>query len=451
MAGPEDRALHRGLGPLEAVTLVVGGTIGASIFLVPTAVANEVQAPGLALLTWGLTGVLALCGALSFAELAGAIPETGGTYQFLKRAYPGTPVAFLFGWMMFFAYAAGATAVTTTMGAQYAGHFLSRWIPFDDAVNRALTVAIILTFTFINCLGVRQGGRTQNVLTFLKVGGLVAVTAACLLLGDGDWARLGPLLPPDRDGRAMAGAVGTAMILTIFSYSGWYFITHVAGEVRDPARNLPRAIFGGMGILITLYLAVNAAYLYVLPFDAIRTSERVAADAMQAVVGPGGADLIAAVVFLSALGAANAQMLNYPRIAFSLARDGLFFNRLATVHPARRTPMAAIVVFGLIACTFAVAGTYQQILTSVGFVGQLFMALTVLGLLVLRRREPGLPRPFRVPGYPLVPLVYVAILTWYLANLLVNRLGPSLIGIGIVLAGLPFYLYWSRRPARVPA
>ncbi len=439
--------LRRGLGPLEALTLVVGGTIGASIFLVPTAVANEVQAPGLALVTWGLTGLLALCGALSFAELAAAIPETGGTYQFLKRAYPGTPVAFLFGWMMFFAYAAGATAVTTTMGAQYAGHLLGRWVPYGEGTNRAMTVGIILTFTLINCLGVREGGRVQNLLTFLKVGGLLAVMAACFLFGDGDLARLGPLLPPDRPAGTMIASVGTAMILTIFSYSGWYFITHVAGEVRDPARNLPRAIFGGMLVLIGLYLTVNAAYLYVLPFEAIRSSGRVAADAMRAAIGPLGADVLAVVVVLSALGAANAQMLNYPRITFSLARDGLFFDRLAMIHPGRGTPVAAILVFGLVASTFAVAGTYQQILTSVGFVGQLFMALTVLGLVVLRRREPHLPRPFRVPGYPVVPLLYVAILAWYLANLLMNRLLPSLIGIGIVLAGVPFYLYWSRRKA----
>jgi APA family basic amino acid/polyamine antiporter len=235
------------------------------------------------------------------------------------------------------------------------------------------------------------------------------------------------------------------MILTIFSYSGWYFLTHVAGEVREPAKTLPRAIFGGMGILIALYLAVNAAYLYVLPFEAVRASSRVAADAMRAAVGPAGADILAGVVFLSALGAANAQLLNYPRITFSLARDGLFFERLAVVHPARKTPMAAIVVFALIACAFAAAGTYQQILTSVGFVGQLFMGLTVVGLLVLRRREPDLPRPFRVPGYPIVPLLYVAILLWYLANLLVNRLAPSLVGIGIVLAGVPFYRHWTRR------
>ena len=441
----EQPALTRGLGPVEAMALVVGGTIGASIFLVPSAIAREVGSPGLELTTWLVTGLLALCGALSFAELAGAIPETGGTYQFLKRAYPGTPIAFLFGWMMFFAYAAGATAVTSSLAALYAGQFIPGLAEAGPWATRVLTVVIIMTFAIINALGVTAGGRTQNILTLLKVGGLLTVVGACFLLGNGSVANFLPVLPADKSSAEMVSSVGTAMILTIFSYSGWYFITHVAGEVREPAKNLPRAIVGGMVLLIALYLSINAAYLYVLPFDQLKASPRVAADAMQTVLGPTGATVMAVVVFLSGIGGANAQLLNYPRVTFSLAQDGLFFSRLARVHPTRRTPATAILVFGVIASGFALAGTYQEILTYVGFVGQLFMLLTVLGLMVLRRREPNLPRPFKVPGYPVVPLVYIAILVWYLGNLLVARLESSLVGIGIVAAGLPFYWYWSRK------
>jgi APA family basic amino acid/polyamine antiporter len=443
----EASGLERGLGPLEATTLVVGGTIGASIFLVPSAIATEVGSPGLALATWGLTGLLALCGALSFAELAGAIPETGGTYQFLKRAYPNTPIAFLFGWMMFFAYAAGASAVVATMAAQYAGHFLNQVMDYGPGASRTVAVLIIVTLAAVNCLGVRQGGRAQNVLTALKLAGMLAIVAIGFLLG-GKGSPLEPMLPTGKTGPEMVSSVGTAMVLSIFSYSGWYFVTHVAGEVREPAKNLPRAIFVGMAIVIAVYLGVNAAYLFALPFDQLKTSPRVAADAMTAVVGPRGGDLIAIVVLLSALGSANAQLLNYPRITFSLAQDGYFFDRLAQVHPTRRTPVAAIVVFALVASIFAVVGSYQQILSSVGFVSQLFMVLTVVGLIVLRRREPMLPRPFRVPGYPVVPALYVVILVWYLGNLLVTRLEPTLIGVGIVLAGLPFYWYWRRRGVR---
>ena len=449
MSSSSGGGLKRGLGPVEAITLVVGGTIGASIFIVPSAIAREVGSPGLELAAWLLTGLMALCGALSFAELAGAIPETGGTYQFLKRAYPGTPIAFLFGWMMFFAYAASATAVTTSLAVENAGHFIGKFTAFTPALSRTLTVVIILAFALINCVGVREGGKTQNVLTVLKVGGIVGVIVACFASGKGSTANFSPMLPAGRTGGEMAGSLGTAMILTVFSYSGWYFITHVAGEVREPQKTLPRAIFAGMGILIALYIAINAAYLYVLPFETLRDSPRVAAEAMQVVFGPRGADVISAVAFLSAIGAVNAQLLNYPRIPFSLASDGIFFRRLATVHPRRGTPVNAILVFAAIASAFGATGTYQDNLTYVGFVGQLFMALTVFGLIVLRRREPNLTRPFRVPGYPVVPLLYVAILVWYLTNLLINRLGYSLVGIGIVLAGLPFYSYWTRRRAPV--
>lgn len=443
--------LKRGLGLLEAVTLVVGGTIGASIFLVPSVVAREVGSPGLALAVWLFTGLMALCGALSFAELAGAIPETGGTYQFLKRAYPGTPIAFLFGWMMFFSYAASATAVTTSLAVANAGHFIGKYTTFTPLMSRTVTVALIVVFTLVNCIGVRESGKTQNILTLLKVGGIITVIGACFFIGHGHPDAFSPLLPANKSLAQTSGSFGTAMILTVFSYSGWYFITHVAGEVRDPEKNLPRAIYGGMGILILLYVAVNAAYIYVLPFETLQSSPRVAATAMDAVFGPLGADLISAIAFLSAIGAVNAQLLNYPRIPFSLASDGVFFKKLATVHPTRRTPVNAIAVFAVIACAFAITGTYQDNLTYVGFVGQLFMALTVLGLIILRKREPNLPRPFRVPLYPLVPLLYIAILTWYLGNLLVNKFLYSLVGIAVVIAGLPFYVYWTRRNARVAA
>ena len=451
MADAAEPGLKRGLGPVEAISLVVGGTIGASIFIVPSAVAREVGSPGLALFAWLLTGCVALCGALSFAELAGAIPETGGTYQFLKRAYPGTPIAFFFGWMMFFAYAASATAVTTSLAVANAGHFIAKYTEFTPLMSRLLTVAAILTFTAVNCVGVRQSGKTQNVLTVLKVSGIIGVIAVCFVLGNGSLAHFKPLLPADRSVVESSASLGTAMILTIFSYSGWYFITHVAGEVREPEKNLPRAIFFGMGILIALYLAINAAYVYVLPFDELKRSTLPAADAMRAVLGPVGADIISAVAFLSAIGAMNAQLLNYPRIAFSLASDGVFFSALARVHPEWRTPANAIAVFALIACVFAMTGTYQDNLAYVGFVGQVFMALTVFGVIVLRKREPTLHRPFKVPGYPFVPLLYVAILTWYLGNLLVTRTRYSLVGIAIVAAGWPFYAYWTRRLKRSPA
>jgi APA family basic amino acid/polyamine antiporter len=429
---------------IEATALVIGGTIGVSIFVVPAGVANEVGAPGLALATWAVTGLMAICGALAFAELAAAIPETGGTYVFLKRAYPRTPVAFLFGWMLFFTHSTGSMAVVASLGALYAGHFVGKVAPFGPIATKVVAITLIAGLTTLNGLGVRTGARVQNILSVLKVGLLALVVAACFFAPAGDPARFGPFLPAGRSAGTIAGSMATAMILSIFSYNGWLFVTHVAGEVKDPARTLPRAIVIAMLIVLVSYLAVNAALLYVLPFDQLRTSPRVAADAMAVALGPRAADLTALVILLSAVSVLNAQLLNYPRVAFAMARDGHFFPRLARVDPRRHTPLPAIVVMGLLASLFAASGSYSQILTYVSFCFQTFMALTVAGLLVLRIREPSLVRPYRVTGYPVTPLLYLAILVWYLATVLQHRFWPSMVGVGIVLLGLPFYWYWRR-------
>lgn len=443
----QSSSLQRGLGLVEATTLIVGGTIGVSIFLVPAGVAREVGAPGLALFTWVFTGLMALCGALSFAELASAMPETGGTYVFLKRSYPKTPIAFLFAWMMLFAQGTGNIAVVSSMASLYLGHFAGGLIPADSLAQRLVAVAIIALLTGVNVAGLRTSGRVQNVLTAIKVLMMVAIVAACLTSPAGDAARLTPIFPAGKGGGEIAGSVATAMILSVFSYSGFYFVTHVAGEVRDPGRTLSRAIVIAMAVVLATYLLLNLAFVYVLPFDQLQGSPRVAADAMARAVGPRAADVTALVVLLSALGTLNAQLLNYPRITYALASDGLFFRAISRVHATRHVPVGAIVLVGAWASVLAVAGSYTQILGWAAFVNQAFMALTVIGLFILRRTAPTLPRPYKVWGYPFTPLLYVAILLWYLGTLLTTRGPQVLIGIGIVAAGLPFYLYWRRTPA----
>lgn len=440
-------SLQRGLGLREATTLIVGGTIGVSIFLVPAGVAREVGSPGLALFTWLFTGFMALCGALSFAELASAMPETGGTYVFLKRAYPATPLAFLFAWMMLFAQGTGNIAVVASMASLYAGHFAGGLIPADSFAQRAVAVAIIALLTAVNAVGLRTSGRVQNVLTGLKVLMMTAIVVACLTSPAGDVSRLGPFLPQGRGGGEIAGSVATAMILSVFSYSGFYFVTHVAGEVRDPGRTLSRAIMIAMAVVLATYLLLNVAFVYVLPFAELQGSPRVAADAMARAVGPRAADVTALVVLLSALGTLNAQLLNYPRITYALASDGLFFKAISRVHASRHVPVGAIVLVGTWASILALAGSYTQILGWAAFVNQAFMALTVIGLFILRRIAPEMPRPYQVFGYPFTPLLYVAILLWYLTTLLTTRGPQVLIGIGIVAAGLPFYWYWRRASA----
>ena len=302
--------LQRGLGLIEATTLIIGGTIGVSIFIVPAGVAREVGAPGLALFTWAFTGVMALCGALSFAELASAMPETGGTYVFLKRAYPKAPIAFFFAWMMLFAQGTGNIAVVGTMASLYAGHFAPDALPAGSIAQRFLGVVFITVLTIVNAIGLRTSGRVQNTLTIVKVVMMAAIVTACLTAASGSARNLAPLIPAGKGGGSVAGSVANAMILSVFSYSGFYFVTHVAGEVRDPGRTLSRAIMIAMTVVIATYVLLNLAFLYVLPFAELQSSPRVAADAMARAIGPKAADATALIVMISALGTLNAQLLN---------------------------------------------------------------------------------------------------------------------------------------------
>jgi APA family basic amino acid/polyamine antiporter len=439
--------LDRGLGRFEATSLLVGGIIGASIFLVPADVAREVGSPGLLLVTWVLSGLLAVCGALCFAELAAAIPETGGTYTFLKRAFPGTPASFLFGWMMCFTYATGAIAVVAAMASVYAGEVFGRFLPSGSWGERVVAAGLICILTTVNYLGVRVGGKTQDVLTVLKVGMLLGLILNGLAFGEGGLDQFTPFLPADRDSAEAIGSLGSAMLLTLFAFNGAYFVTHVAGEVRDPATTIPRAILMAMAVVLVLYVTINLAYMRVLSFDALQASERVAADAAQAILGPVGASVVALAVLCSAMGTLNAQLLSYPRIFFAQSRDGLFFPALARIHPVHRTPGPAILLVGGLAGVYSLAGTYQQILNAVGFVIQLLLSLAVMAVIVLRVREPDLPRPYRVWGYPVTPVLFLAISACYLVNLLFTRTVPSLAGLVVVIAGLPFYYRWRRQSA----
>jgi basic amino acid/polyamine antiporter, APA family len=437
----EPRQLIRGLGRVEATSVVIGGIIGASIMLAPSLVARQAGAPGLSLAMWLLGGVIALTGALCIAELAAAIPETGGTYVFLKRAYPETPIPFLFGWTMFFAYTSSAIAAVATASALYGGYFLQRVMPYGTWERRLVAVLVIAIITSVNYIGVRQAGKTQAVFTALKLLMIAGVILVCLGLAT-HAGGLTPMFPAEGDAR---GSLAQAMVLTLFGYSGWHFSTNVAGEIRDPQRNLPFSILVGIAVVIVVYALVNISFLLVLPFDVLRQSELPATDAVSRAVGSVGAGIVSIAIVASTLGTINAQLLNYPRIVFALARDGMFFSALSRVHQGRSTPAAAILAQGAVASAFALSGTFTQILTYTAFVNHVFMSLIVAAVFVLRAREPGLLRPYRTWGYPLTPVIFLAVSAWYLYGLLRDRLTGSMIGIGIMLLGIPFYLYWRSR------
>jgi len=268
-----------------------------------------------------------------------------------------------------------------------------------------------------------------------------------ILLGDVQFGRLSASVPDPQGPVDSFRNVGTALVVCLFSYNGAYFVTHVAEEIRDPQRNIPKAIIGGFLIVLAVYLSINAIYVTVMPFEEIVASERIASDLMGRLLGPSGSLATSMVVFCSAIGVLNAQLLNYPRIPFALAVDGLFFSKVAAINPKSKAPAVAIILVGLLSSLFALTGSYALILSYVAFVIHFFICLAVLAVVVLRIREPDLPRPYKVWGYPFTPAVFLLVSVFYLGNLIVTRPFQVLVGVGIVLSGLPFYWYWQKRRA----
>lgn len=402
--------LRRGLGPLAATAVVAGAVIGTGIFVSPAIVAAEVGAPGLSLLVWFVCGALAVAGGLCYAELGAAIPRSGGTYAFLYRAFRVEWLPFLFGWSMLAVVLTGVMAAVATAFASYAGHFVGRVVPYGLWTQRVVAIGAIVFLTALNCRSVRAGGRVQIVFTTAKIAGVGALIAAGLLAVSGGYeGSLQPFAPAGAPARSLLASFGIAMIVALFAYNGWWYSTFVAAEVRDPERSIPRSIVVGMSIVIVVYALANVVYLLVVPLEVLRASEVPAVDAMQALIGPAGADIIAAAVMLSAFGTLNAQLLSVPRIYFAMARDGLFFDAIARVHPRWHTPAAAIALQGAWASVLALTGTFQQIIEYTAFPNYLFLSLGVVALIVLRVREPELPRPFRVPLYPMLPALFLAV------------------------------------------
>ena len=401
--------------------------------------------PLLVFITWVVAGLLAGAAALCFAELSAAMPETGGTYVFLRRAYNSELIPFAFAWMICFAYGTGAIAVVAIMAATFLVPVLSSFgLDTAEFVNEVAVVLIVL-LTLLNSRGVRHGGLTQNVLTALKVSLLLLVILIPLFLIDVEPARLLQGGFGDESPAATLKNVGNAMILCLFAYSGAYFVTHVAEEVREPEKNIPRAIIVGFLIVFGLYLLANITYMTTMSFTDVQSSEQLASDVMARALGPIGAVVTAFVIFCSAVGVLNAQLLNYPRIVFALARDGYFFKSIARVNARSRAPSNAIVLVGILASVFALSGGYVEILGYIAFVIHFFVSLAVLALIVLRIREPDLPRPYKVWGYPFTPVAFLLVSAVYLYNLIVSKPVAVMIGVGIVLVGVPFYFYWSRK------
>jgi basic amino acid/polyamine antiporter, APA family len=428
--------LVRRLGLWSSVGLVIGVTIGSGIFRTPASIAARVPDPGPMLAVWLIGGLISLCGALSVAELAASLPQTGGWYVYLREAW-GRLAAFLFGWSELVLIRASSSGAIATVFSEY---FL-RSIGYDPAqysgATNYIAAAAIVGAALINIRGVRLGALFAAVSTVAKFGALALLVAASFLLGGGAG---GSMAHFTAGGSAVApGLFGLALISVLWAYDGFADVAFAAGEVRDPQRTLPRAIIGGTIAIIGIYLAANAAYLFVTPVEGIARSRLIAADTMQALFGRLGASAVSVVVMISTLGALIAIILTSPRVFFAMAEDRLFFRTLARVHPRYHTPHVAIALAAALGVVFVLTRTFEQLADTFVLSIWPFYGLAVAGLYRLRRTRPDLARPYRVPGYPIVPAVFVAAVVYLVTNALISDPVWTGVTFAIVLAGIPVY------------
>lgn len=430
--------LHRILGMRDLIFLVVGTVIGSGIFLVPGTVLRSVgNSVSLATLVWLAGGLLSLLGALTYGELTALKPQAGGLYVFIRDCFGPLP-AFLFGWTLFFVISTGSIA---TLVVAF-GNYLTEFVPLNTFATKLVSVLVILISCTVNVRGTRGSADLQNIATTLKVVAIAVMAAALLYFGK--QFSFGSSEPSQIAGSSLASGFGVAMIAVLWAYEGWQYVTYSAGETVDPQRTFPRAFLIGSAILMGLYVSSSLGYIAALGPRSVAASNRVAATAVSAIVGPVAAKIVAAAILISMFSAAHSIVLTAPRVYYAMAKDGLFFERLAHVHPRFGTPALAIVAGSIWSAVLALTGTFEQLLTYVVFIGWIFYALAAASVFAYRRRQPDLIRPYRVPGYPVTPLLFILAAAVLVANTIITQPARSALGLGIVLVGLPAYFLWSR-------
>lgn len=457
-AAPDDR-LVRAIGLGTAILFVIGGVIGSGIFLTTGGMATHIPSASLLLLAWALGGVLAICGGLTYAEMASMFPRSGGVYVFLKHAYGPLP-AFLYGWASLLVVISGGCAAVAVGFAEYLSYFIPEvssrnviatipmpWGGFTLSAAQLVATASLVILGAVNYVGVRSGSMVTAVLTAAKVGALAALPIMAIV-----WARAAPQLTPvvPADLARPLASFGIAMIAVMWTYESWYFVTFAAGEVKDPQKTLPRALVVGILLLTTIYLAVNISYFYALTLDEIKGVTRIAERAAAAMAGAAGATFVASTVVVSTFGCNAAAILAGSRLLFAMASDGTFLPIASRVHPRYRTPHIAIIGLVVWSCILALSGTYEQLFTYVMFASILFSVAGGTALFLLRRTMPEHPRAYRVWGFPVVPLVFIAGSVAFVLNTLMERPTESLTGLGLLALGLPVYWYWRNRGVGEP-
>jgi APA family basic amino acid/polyamine antiporter len=480
---------------LDSVLLLVGGIIGSSIFLTAKDIAGPLPHPVLFLLVWVLGGAISILGCTALAELGSMFPDSGGQYVYLREAYGDLP-AFLYGWMLFAVGNGGSIAALAVGSAAYLGGIVPAiaqehviftmnlptpalvhlaellglpgsasyaqpdWFTLRFTRSQLVALVMIAVVTWINVAGLRRGAILQNVATWAKFAAMAAFVLLGFTIGKGDWHHFTLSQPGTLHGLTLGmnpgqllSAFGVALIAVFWAYDGWVYITWVAGEVKEPRRNVPRSMVLGVVIVGVIYVAMNMTYVYALPIGEIAKHETIAHAAAVALFSPAAAAWLSALIALSCFGAMASCVLSGSRVYYAMAKDGIFFKRMAEVHPKWRTPAFALIGQSVWAAVLAVSGRYDQLYTYVMFGMVLSYTLTVIGLFVLRWKRPEAARPYRCAGYPWLPGFYVLVIGAWTLNTIFTRPIEAALGAGIVLVGVPGYLFWkwrSKNRAAVP-
>lgn len=454
--------LVQGLRLFDATTIIMGSMIGSGIFIVSANMARDLRSSGLLLLAWGITAVMTIIGALSYGELAAAMPRAGGQYVFLREAF-GPLFGFLYGWTFFLVIQTGTIAAVVAAFAKFLSIFVP-WVsssrqllllPFGYGVSsqHLVALAVIAFLTWVNCKGLREGAAVQNIFTVAKVGGLVTLVIAGFVLP------ASPSALKSNFGNSVPGAftlvtlsvLGASLVGSLFSSDAWNSVTFTGSEVVNPKKNLPLSLFVGTSLVSLIYLATNVMYLRVLPLEAIAAApeDRVGTLAAQTIMGSWGMSFVNLTILVSIFGCANGLILSGARVNYAMARDRLFFRRAAEVSPRTHTPVFSLIIQAVWASLLALSGTYSELLEYVIFAQLLFYVLTVSALFVLRRKLPDLERPYRAFGYPALPAVYILLAAFVMVDLLCVKPKFTWPGLIIVLTGVPVYFLWRRKGPRV--
>jgi len=432
------QSLERVLSLLDATMINAGGIIGSGIFMVPATVAFFTGSSSLFFLVWILGGIVSLFGALSVAELGAAMPRAGGQYVYLNEAY-GPIWGYLYGWSAVAVINTASIAAVGVAFSEYLGFFYS----ISDASIKGIAVGTIVLLTIINIVDVKSGARFQNIFTLSKLGAIFGIILLGLVMEGGTIQNLSPIFS-DKPLNGLIGPLGLAMVSVLWTFDGWIFITYVAGEVKNPGRNIPLSLIFCMLIVVSVYLLLNYVLIFTLGFNGMNGSDLVVSDATTVFLGNKGAAVVTLIILISLIGANNGFVLTSARINYAMAKDKLFFNQAAQIHSRFKSPANALIIQCVWSCILTFTGTFNQLITYIIFASWIFYGMSAGAVIILRKKKPDMDRPYRTPAYPWIPIIFIFFAIFLTINTIMEAPRDAAIGSGIILAGLPMYYYWKK-------